>query len=667
MPLRCASPSVESISEDYDVIRDHLASGHTPTLLAVLVHLTGDTNILSSKIRPRDVRPFGTEQGNIDDADRAIVADRVAAALCEYRDRGSHLPEPLEPDVIRCLMDFLGDAPLPDDYAELFAEEMGFSDFETRGLSWTNGSMPSQARDFTVAIIGGGISGILAAVRLAQAGIDYILIEKNDAVGGTWYENQYPGCRADTQNDLYVYSFDLGYRWPHYFASQKEMFEYLDGVVDRFGIREKIVFGTEIEEAKWSEATASWTLRGNGPNGDIEFEANVMISAVGQLNRPKLPEIEGRDSFQGDAFHSARWPAGTDLAGKRVALIGSGATAYQIGPQLASHVASLTIFQRSAVWGVPTPHYLNPVPPAVRWLQDKVPFYANWYRFWLRLTLMDRLSALFEVDPDWPNPHISVSAANDDLRKTLTEYWEKQLAGNDALLKKVVPDFPVGGRRLLRDCGQWAHMLQQDNVELVTEKIARIIPSGIATNDGLSREFDAIVYATGFQASHMLAPMSVVGRDGTAIESQWDGDDPRAYLGSVVPNFPNMFILYGPNTNSPMGGSIIFVAECQVRYVMSCIRHLVENQLGTMECRQDVHDHFNCEVDSANRKRVWGMSTVDSWVKNSKGRVSQNWPFALKEFWRKTRELDPHDFHWAGEVPRESEWETIPTSARPIH
>jgi 4-hydroxyacetophenone monooxygenase len=373
------------------------------------------------------------------------------------------------------------------------------------------------------------------------------------------------------------------------------------------------------------------------------MEAQAVISAVGQLNRPKMPDIAGTGSFEGPSFHSARWDHSVDLKGKRVAVIGTGASAAQFIPVVANEAAELDVYQRTPNWFVPVPNYHQDVETGLRWLFAHVPHYAHWYRFWLFWNTTDGLLPAATVDDEWEAKGGSISEANLQLQTLLSMYLQAQYADRPDLLEKVLPTYPPTSKRIVLDNGIWAETLKRDNVHLITEGIDRITPRGIVTKDGVERPADAIIYGTGFQASKFLTPMKVVGTHGVDLNEQWDGDA-RAYMGITVPNFPNFYMLYGPNTNIVVNGSIIYFSECEVQYVMGCLRMLLENGRRAMDCRRDVHDAYNQRIDAANLKRTWGVSKVNSWYKNEKGRSAQNWPFNLIDYWSQTREPNPDDY-----------------------
>jgi 4-hydroxyacetophenone monooxygenase len=392
------------------------------------------------------------------------------------------------------------------------------------------------------------------------------------------------------------------------------------------------------------EDRAMWTVTAKSKDGRTEtLEARAVITAVGQLNQPRYPDLPGVGEFKGPAFHSARWRHDVDLKGKRVAVIGTGASAFQFAPEVAKEAASVTVFQRTPPWLAPTADYHDPVTPAERWLLEHVPFYEKWYRFWLFWMLTDGIHQAVVADPEWEGGPEAISMANAMLREALAGGIAAQAPDAPELVERIVPAYPVGGKRMLRDNGVWIAMLQQPNVELVSEPIAKITPTGIETKDGKARDFDVIIYGTGFTASQFLKTFKVVGRGGRELHDQWAGDA-RAYLGMTTPGFPNLFMLYGPNTNIVVNGSIIFFSECSVRYILGCLKLMAETGAETLEVRRDVHDAFNAKVDAANAQMAWGAPQVTSWYKNDKGRVSQNWPFPLVDYWQATLAPNPDDF-----------------------
>lgn len=625
---------LQSIPDSTDVITAALQSAELPALLPALAYLTGDLLLLQDHLRPDPLRAREEFNGYSLDQ-QAEIRSLALKAITAYREAGQPPAMPVDSATLHRIMEHTTGQTVPANYLPLLREELSASGDDLRAPQWEQSGIAPD-REFTVAIIGSGMSGLLAAHRLKQAGISFTIYEKNDEVGGTWHENTYPGCRVDVPSHMYSYSFAQRNDWPHYFSPQPVLLDYFRDCADEFGLREHTHFGTSVEEMRFSEESATWKLQLRTHRGTSEASANAVISAVGQLNRPALPDIDGRDKFSGLSFHSAQWPEHVDLTGKRVAVIGNGASAIQFIPIIAQQVKQLTVFQRTPNWFFPAPQYHQAVPTGLHWLFQHLPGYAQWYRFWLFWRLSENVLPACRVAEQWNGDEASVSPLNDELRALLTMYLDLQFSDRPDLLDKVVPAYPPGAKRIVVDNGAWATTLKRDNVSLITDGITSITQHGVCTADGTEHEADVIIYATGFQASEFLTPMNIIGRNGVDLHKQWAGNA-RAYLGITVPNFPNLFCLYGPNTNIVVNGSIIFFSECEVHYVLGCIKLLLEDGKRTLECRQDVHDNYNAYVDEGNSQMVWGVSRVSSWYKNRHGRVAQNWPFSLIEFWERTR------------------------------
>jgi 4-hydroxyacetophenone monooxygenase len=488
------------------------------------------------------------------------------------------------------------------------------------------------------------MSGLLAAVRLQEAGMAFKIVEKHPDVGGTWLQNVYPGCRVDSANHMYSYTFKPK-DWPQHFSEQEVLRQYFAETAEEYDLRKNIQFNSEVTEMTWQEATGLWRIDVRDEEGNTDtLTANAVISAVGQLNRPKWPELPGRDKFQGPSFHSTQWNYQHDLKGKRVAVIGTGASSFQFVPRIAQDAERVSIFQRTAPWLAPVPEYMQDIAEGKHWLLNNVPFYHQWYRFAIFWRSAEGMLQATEKDAAWKgDEQVSISAANDMLREMFLGYITEIVGDDQELLAKCTPDYPVGGKRILLDDGTWLRTLKRDNVHVHTDSIVEINETGLLTNSGEQYDVDVIIYGTGFHASRFLWPMKVVGRDGLVLEEHWDGD-PRAYLGITIPGFPNLFCCYGPNTNIVVNGSIIFFSECEVRYIMGCLEILIENGARYLDCRSDVHDAFNKKVDEANGRMAWGISDANTWYRNDAGRVTQNWPFTLLDYWQRTRLPDPADF-----------------------
>jgi 4-hydroxyacetophenone monooxygenase len=634
---------ISDLQPDDATIRAALDHVEAP-LLAALALASGNMGVTRPELAPDLSNPFDPEGGWTPEQ-RAAAADLAFEAIRYLRDH--QVPTAADPEHIRPIIEWLIGQPVDDSFLQFLREELEVEGVDLRAPGWRKADVAPD-RDFRVAVIGAGMSGLLAAYRLAQVGIPYVVIEKNDDVGGTWLENSYPGCRVDVANHFFSYSFAQKHDWPDVFSTQGVLLEYFRGFAAEHGLRDHIRFGTEVRTGSWSEADESWTLQVQTPSGPDALTVQAIIVAVGQLNRPSLPDIEGLDTFSWPWWHSARWDHQVDLRGKRVAVVGNGCSAAQLIPVVAEEAAHIDVYQRTPNWFVPTPDYHDEVPPGQRWLFGHVPFYSEWYRFWLFYRTAEALLPCTKVEPGWSTGS-AVGEANEMLRLLLAEYLQAEFADRPDLLDLVMPTYPPAGKRIVRDNGIWARTLKRDNVNLITDRILRVEPSGIVTAGDELHQADVIIYGTGFRASDFLIPMTMFGRDGHELQADWAGNA-RAYLGITVPHFPNFFCLYGPNTNIVVNGSIIFFSECEVRYVMGCLRLLLEQQAGALEVDEDVCGDFNERVDEANLQSVWGVATVNSWYRNRHGRVAQNWPFGLLDYWSATREPDPDDFHLSTNV-----------------
>ena len=623
-------------------LRDQIAAADIAPLLMVYVQLSGDRSALA-EYRPYINGPWEWMQ-SVPQPMKDRLVERTAALVEAISEGRAQAAPPPDFDLLAEMTATCVGQAVPDEYLPLLAHEMGLAGTPALEVDWRSAPDERTLRDFHVLVIGAGESGLCMGIKLARLGIRYTILEKNETVGGTWFENSYPGCGVDTPNHFYQYSFEPNHDWSRYFSQRDELWRYLERVADRYQVRPRIRFGTEVTEARWDESTARWQVLARDAQGlEHRFEANALVCAVGQLNRPRYPEIEGLNDFAGPSMHTARWDDSISLDGRRVAMIGTGASGMQVGPSIVDRVAKLTIFQRSPHWAVHNPLYHAQVEPGKKWALKNLPHYANWYRFQLFWASGDGLHRSLQVDPDWLTPDISLNAENHAMRERLIAHIRAEVGDDPALVAKAVPNYPPYGKRMLRDNG-WFRMLRRDKVDLVTTRIERIEPDAVLTRDGTRHPTDVLVLATGFQADRLTWPMRIEGRDGQTLRDLWGDDDPRAYLGITVPGFPNFFLMYGPNTNLAHGGSAIFHSECQVRYTMLALRELLETGRRSLDVRAEVHDTFNQRVDAQHARMVWAHPGVGSWYKNRSGRVFATSPWRLLDYWNFTRHFEPGDY-----------------------
>jgi 4-hydroxyacetophenone monooxygenase len=624
-------------------IAEALLDVSIPTLMLSLVHITGDAELLRGPLRP--VGLFLNEvQGFMSDEDKQAVRDLALPIIRAYRDKGCPEPAPLSGDLLQEMMEWLACEPVPSEYVPMLLEEL-----ELDGTDARRGAIPTElsARQaFPVVVIGCGQSGLLAGIRLKEAGIPFTIIEKNSGVGGTWFENSYPGARVDVGNHFYCYSFEPSNEWTEFFAQQPELQSYFSAVMTRNGIEPHVRFDTEVLGATWDERSATWTVQVRGADGSSDaLVARAVISAVGQLNAPHIPEIPGQETFAGSSFHSARWDHDIDLSAARVAMIGAGASGFQIAPAIAPKVDRLTVFQRTAQWMFPNPNYHEVVAPGVRWALTHLPFYGRWYRFLIFWPGAEKGLEAARVDPNYDgDPSLAISATNDATRLLFTDWITSQVGDDPALRAKVIPDYPATGKRTLQDNGSWLRTLTLDNVELVRNGIKRIEADAVVTVDGERYEADVIVYATGFHATKALYPMEIIGRHGTDLREMW-GERPAAYLGITIPQFPNFFCMYGPGTNLAHGGSLILHSECQMRYISDALEQIIKGGLSSIEPRQDRYEDWHARCQSELKTLVWAQPSVKhSFYKNAYGEIHGLSPWRLVDYWRWTKEADLSDY-----------------------
>lgn len=619
-------------------VTEAVGLANIPTLACVLLQLSGDRRWIEGRFVPTRTRGLddndtgGLPQETQDEI-RAAAADAIIAWM------GGKAPTTPSPDdglLVEMMGVSLGET-IPLEYASMIREELALG-------GAIAGSTPEPAATapggYSAIIIGAGISGICAAIKLAQAGVSCTLLERNARAGGVWLENRYPGAACDVPSHLYSFSF-APYDWSRFFAGRDEIHAYLEKVAAEHDVLSKVRFGCEATQARYLEDRAQWEVDIRLADGQMQsLRANILISAVGAFNKPRYPDVPGINDFAGASAHTARWPAdGLDLKGKRVVVVGNGASAMQVVPAIADRVASLTIIQRSPQWAAPFPRFQAGVPEPLQWLLREVPLYRLWYRLRLSWAFNDKQYASLQKDPTWEHPERSINALNDAHRRALTGYISRELGDRQDLLSQVLPSYPPFGKRMLLDNG-WFRTLAREHVHLLTGAVTEVLPDRVRTSAGTEHEADVLIWATGFDVVNFLVPMRVFGRDAHELHADWHGDDARAYLGTVVPGFPNFFCLYGPNTQFGHGGSLITVMERQMHYVMSVLGQMFEKHIAAVDVKQDVHDAYNRKVDQLHEGMVWTHRGMDTYYRNSRGRVVVNNPFRMVDFWKMVEKAD---------------------------
>ncbi len=472
-----------------------------------------------------------------------------------------------------------------------------------------------------VVIVGAGFSGLATAIRLKQQGVhDFIVLERSDEVGGTWQYNTYPGCRCDVPSHLYSLSFAPNPGWSHTYSAQDEIREYLRGCADRFGIRPHLRMNVEVTAASWREQDELWEIETDTGT----FTASVLVSGMGPLTQPLIPDIPGLDRFEGKTMHSARWDHDYELTGKRVASIGTGASAIQYVPAIRHDVERMYVFQRTAPWVMP--HSDRPISHAERVLYRRVPLaqrlvraavYAGRELLVLGFAKEPRLMGLLEK---LARLHMRIQIADPEL------------------LEQVTPDYTLGCKRILPS-NRWYEALGEPNVELVTGGITEIREHSIVDGNGVEREVDAIIFGTGFHVTDMPVARQMRGRDGRLISDVWQGS-PRAYLGTALPGFPNLFLLLGPNTG--LGhSSMVYMIESQVQHVLRAIQVMDSKGAATIEVRAEAHAEFNREIDTQMQGTVWDTGGCVSFYLDDIGRNATLWPGWTWRFRQRAGRFDP--------------------------
>ncbi|WP_245650471.1 flavin-containing monooxygenase [Nocardia harenae] len=609
-----------------------------PMVLRSLVYqLTGDESLARTETQ-EVVFGFLPIQSVTDPQDLELIQTKAIEFLKAHRDRGAPSIDIGPAERLPRSISLAAGSEISGLQLELWQETMALDPW-ARAVPWRQRPSEAALAEFSVAVIGAGMGGLNAAVHLERSGISYTVLEKDLGVGGTWNQNRYPGARVDTPSRGYVNTYGATFPFPGPFSERHVNEAYFNWVADEFDLRKNIRFGTEVRSVVWDEADRLWTVTAVGPDGPLELRANAIISAVGFLSRPAVPEFPGADSFQGRSFHTSQWPEDLDVTGKRVAVIGSGASGYQLVPALAGTAGHTTLVQRTPNWVYDVPGYLSPFPPELLWLEKNFPYFLNFARFrgaWMFGP--EGLGQAFEVDPEFEDPHTR-SPLNKLIRDQRVEFLRQKFDGRPELFEAMLPTAPpMSTRPILVDSDySICDALVREDVSLVQGSIERVVPDGFVTADGTHHQVDVLVYATGFRANDYLYPMEVRGAGGTTPAELWAQDGARAYLGTMLPGFPNFFVIFGPNS-APTGGlNVVDIQEIQLRFALECLHGLIESGQRAVEVDEAGYRTYNAEIDRREATRTYLDKRANTYYTNEFDRSAVNFPMDGRLLWNWTR------------------------------
>lgn len=624
----------ELLNASDDEIAGMLEHADPMALRGLVYQLTGDPELVDMELSAVGAGMWRTVAPS-SDADVASIRQKAAAFLKEYRDGGAADFSPGPSERLATSLALAAGTELDDDHVAWSIEELGLNPW-ARSLEWKDQPSAEELEQFSVTVIGTGLGGLNAAVQLKRAGIPFRVIEKNPDIGGTWHENRYPGIRVDAPSRLYTHIFGAEFDYKYPFCPGDENRRYLDWITDTFEVRDDILFDTEVRELRWDDSRSEWEISIDGEGGPTSFRSNAVITSVGFLNRPKLPEIEGMENFAGPSWHTARWPQDFDAKGKRLAVIGTGCSGYQLVPELAREAESVVVFQRRPQWLVPVPGYLSEQPAELAWLERNMPLYVNFTRFRASLVMWS-LSGLAKIDPEFDDPE-AANEMNREQRDASIAFLDEKL--RPELSAKMLPPHPLLSARPVVVDPEYSILdcLEGDKVELVTDGISGITRNGIEDLNGQHHEVDAIVYATGFEASEYLFPMVVKGRGGRTLEEEWAQAGAMAYRGTMVPDFPNLWMLYGPNTNGGLG--VPGVQEMAMYFALQCIEEMVVNGIDEISPKRSAYERWNEQIDERNLQMVWSDPRARNYYWTQAGRSATQNPLDPTEVWRSLRHPD---------------------------
>jgi 4-hydroxyacetophenone monooxygenase len=623
---------------DTPELRAALHEGNPQTLLMVYVHLTRDEAMLdlfSAYIKS----PYAQPPGVIPEEYLEELREKLLHVLVTP---GAAVEGDPDDRMMQRMMTVGVAEPVEDEFLPLLFDQIGFKPQPVRKHEPGRTAPPP---DFKVLVIGAGLTGLGAAIKLGEAGYDYVVIEKNEDVGGTWWENRYPGVGVDTPSHFYSYSFEISPEWTHYHPRGDDMFKYLEHVANKYALRQHIRFGTRVTSLVYDDRANVWDVTMRGRDGAEEvIRANAVINAHGPVNRFRWPDIAGLEDFAGPRLHTATWDPSVDLKGKRVAVIGTGASAAQLIPAIADEVSALTIFMRTRHWSISSPAGTDEVSDGVKFALRHIPHYREWFRFRIYWFAADGLFPNVLKDPDWPADSPSVSAVNDAMRQFALSYLESSFHDRPDLKEKMTPDFPIFSKRIVIDRGPYFPALKKPNVTLEDRRIARILPHGIEMADGAVHEIDVLVCATGFDVANMMGDLEIVGRDGRRLRDEWGTEDARAYFGLMVTGYPNYFHTTGPNSAPNHAAGQNLISERQVNYAIECLDWVNAEGVKALEPTREAFEAWNDQITERMKQMIWTHPKANSYYNNSKGRPYLSWPYRLVDLWVQSQGPRKEDF-----------------------
>ncbi|GLY38940.1 monooxygenase [Amycolatopsis sp. NBRC 101858] len=628
---------------DAGFVRRALADADLNALRMALYQATGDEELLTLELATVPMYGGALTQYVVAETDRELVT-RKALDFLLAKPADFETTAPTDAELRRMYEAFRAEQ--LDERTWRYRRDLAAFDEHPRLARWTDGK-PEIPAGFEVAIVGAGFNGIAMGVQLKKLGIPFTIYERRESLGGTWDINAYPDVRVDTSIFLYQFFFEKNYPWTEYFARAEEVKAYLVHIAEKHGITDHISYRSDVTAATFDTGAGTWGLDVTVAGEERHITATAVVSASGLFATPKRLDAPGIEDFGGEIIHTAECTGDEDLDGKRVAIVGNGSTGVQMMASVQRRAANLGVYQRTPQWISPRDRYGDPVPPETRWLLDTMPYYWNWYCYSYATLRLDG-QLLQEPDPAWKAEGGQVNAANDSYRKDLTAYIKAKLPDRPDLWERLIPAHAPLARRMIVDNG-WYSALLQDNVELVTAGIERFTPTGIRAADGTERDYDVVFTATGFEVQKYLWPTEYRGLDGASLEQRWaepEGGGPRAYLSLTVPDFPNLYVMYGPNSQNRAGSLIVWI-ETWSRYIAESLIHLIEGGHKYLSVREDVFENYNKRLDEAMLSLIWydeGSKDKNYYV-NEFGRQQVNIPWRLEEQHELYERFDPDDYH----------------------